>query len=515
MKLTVERLPESQVRLDITAEETEFRAALERAYRTVGKGITLPGFRKGKAPRVMIERYYGREVFVEEAHKEVVDTLYREAMTRESLIPVGPPEVELTAVEPVGFTVTVPVYPTVDISGYADVRVESRDAAIDEAEVDTLLERLRLTRGPWADPAEARSPRDGDQIMLDIAVTNEAEPFQEPVQGATFILGESNLFDGLVEQVKEMTVGEERTFDIVFADDDESVDELIRGKTLSYTVTLQSLKEREPRELDDEFAKEVGEVDTVEELVRTVREDLHRAKTREVRTLVLNEITDAMTDAAAVELPAVMIDEAVDEDVTRLRTTLAQEQVPLETYLRSNGQTEAEMREEMRPEAARRLSRSLVMRAVAEREGIAVTAEDLEAEVGRMTEGAADPDRLRDIYRGDYFQRMMRNQLFEQRLTDRLIEIATEGRGATLNGHVPGDDDDVVTDAGGSTTDEDAEATAVGGEATADDVVTTGTMPGQPGDVAATATATDPDAAVGVTEAVSYTHLTLPTKRIV
>lgn len=514
MKLTVERLPESQVRLDIVADDTEFNAALDRAYRSVGKDIAVPGFRKGKAPRVMIERLYGRGLFVEEAHKDVIDTLYRRAMTQESLIPVAQPEVEITAVEPVGFSITVPVYPEVDLAGYADVRVEPRDAGIEGSEVDTVIERLRLTRAPWADPAEPRTPRDGDQVTLDIAVTDAGEPFQAPVEGATFVLGESNLFEGLLEQLREMNAGERRTFDIVFEEDDESVDELVRGKTLTYDVTLQALKEREPLALDDEFAKEIGEAESVDDLRRQIRSDLHQAKTREMRTLVINEATEAMTAAAVVDPPAAMIEESLDEDVNRLRTNLSREQVPLETYLRSNGQTLEEMRVEMRPESARRLRSSLVIRAVAEREGVAVTDEDIAAEIERLTEGAAEPDRLREIYGGDYFQRMMRNNLFEQRLGDRLIEIATDGRGATVNGWEPAADAMAATgDAAGAvteteidppgpaaTSDENDHTISDGSDEATDAVITTGTMSGQSGDIAATASATDPDASVAVAE---------------
>ncbi|MDQ3513739.1 MAG: trigger factor [Chloroflexota bacterium] len=509
MKLTVERLPESQVRLDIVADDTEFNTALDRAYRSVGKGITVPGFRKGKAPRVMIERYYGRGLFVEEAHKEVIDALYRQALTQESLIPVAQPEVEITAIEPVGFTVTVPVYPEVDLGDYTGVRVEPRDAAIDGAEVDTVIDRLRLTRSPWADPAEPRSPRDGDQVTLDIAVTDAGEPFQAPVEGATFVLGESNLFEGLLEQVREMHTGEERTFDIVFEDDDESVDELVRGKTLTYVVTLQALKEREPLALDDDFAKEVGDAESVDDLRRQVRDDLHQAKTRELRTLVVNEVTEAITGVATVDPPATMIEESLDEDVNRLRMRLSQEQVPLETYLRSNRQSLEEMRAEMRPDSARRLRSSLVIRAVAEREHIVISDADIAAEIDRLSEGAAEPERLREIYAGEYFQRVMRNNLFEQRLGDRLIELATGGRGATVNGweapvgdaEAPGGVSDATgvlpgSEDGTSTVSEDERITAMAEDA----VITTGTMSGQPGDIAATASVPDPDAAVSVAE---------------
>lgn len=466
-------MPESLVRLDITADDDEFEKAMDRAFRKVSRQISVPGFRKGKAPRPIIERYYGRGIFLEEAHKEIMDDLFRRALEQESLSPVGTPEVDIAAVEPVNFVVTVPVYPEIDPGSYRDVRVEPRDAAVDEADVEDVLDRLRRSQSPWVDPAEPRSPREGDQVTVDIAVVEGDEQFQEPISDAEFIIGESNIFAGLRDQLETMQLDESRTFDLTFADDDEEVNESIRGKTLTYTATLKGLKERDLLELNDEFAETVGETETLEELLANIREDLHQGKTNEQRTGVLDEIIEQMATGANVDLPAVMIDEAVDSDVNSLRGRLAQERLPLETYLRQVGQTEEEMRAEMRPEATRRLRNSMVLRTIAEGEGIEVTDAEVKAEIERMLVGAEQADQMRELYRGDYFSGMLRNQLFERRVSERLIEIATEGRGAVTNGWEPPEPDD---DNGDTV-----------------DALTTGTMPGQPGDIAATATTDDPE----------------------
>lgn len=480
MKLSVERLPESLVRLDITADDDEFNKAMDRAFRKVSRQISVPGFRKGKAPQPIIERYYGRGIFLEEAHKEVMDDLFRRALEQESLNPVGTPEVDIAAVEPVNFIVTIPVYPEIDPGPYADVRVESRDAAIEEADVDEVLDRLRKSQSPWVDPAEPRAPREGDQVTVDISVVEGEEQFQEPIADAEFIIGESNIFAGLREQLEEMHVDETRTFDLTFAADDEDVNETIRGKTLAYTVTLKGLKERDLLELNDEFAETVGETETLEELKANIREDLHQGKTNEARTGVLDAIIEQMAEGATVDLPAVMIDEAVDSDVNSLRGRLAQQRLPLETYLRQVGQTEEEMRAEMRPEAAKRLRNSMVLRTIAKREGIEVTDAEIDSEIDRMLDGAEQTDQMRELYKSDYFTGMLRNQLFERRVSDRLIEIGTEGRGAVINGWEPPEVEETVSDD--------------------DEGLTTGTMEGQPGTVAATATSEDPDGSAQVEE---------------
>ncbi len=452
MKLTVERIPESQVLLDITADDDEFSSAMEKAYRTVSRQVQLPGFRKGKVPRGMIERMLGREVFLEEANKHLMEDLYRRAVEDQDFVPVGDPAVEMVAVEPLSFKVTLPVFPTVEVGPYADVRVEPKDAAVDDSEVEEVLTRLQRSQSPWADPAEPRLPQDGDQVTVDLEVQEGEEDFQEPLKGGVFVLGESNLFDGLTEQLYQMNAGETRTFDLTFGEDDETVNERLRGKTLTYTVTLVGLKERQLLPLDDEFAKTVGEGETLEDLRKEIHDDLHQGKTNESRSEVLNDLVTKMAETAEIELPTVMIDEAVGDEINQLRGRLAQQRTTLEEYLRLNGQTEAEMRADLRPAATTRLRNSLLLREIAQKEGIEITDQDLEDEVESMmaSSKSADKDRLRTFYTSDYFQKILRNDLFERRVTDRLIEIGTEGRGAVINGWVappPSEEDEEEVEA--------------------------------------------------------------------
>jgi trigger factor len=143
VKVTIERIPESQVRLEIAAEPEEQNEAIEKAYRKVAREVVIPGFRKGKAPRAMVERYFGREMVVDEANRSLMDDLYRKAIEQEDLVPVGDPELDSIEPDPLQFTVTVPVYPTVDPGDYLSVRVEPADAALEEGAVDEVLDGLR------------------------------------------------------------------------------------------------------------------------------------------------------------------------------------------------------------------------------------------------------------------------------------------------------------------------------------------------------------------------------------
>jgi len=446
VKLSVERNPGSVVVLDITADDDEFAVAMNAAVRKVSKDAQVPGFRKGKAPRATVERMYGREVFVREAADEIMEKLYREALKQEDLTPVGEPDVEIKELEPISFKVTVPVYPVLELGDYTSVRVESVDAAVTDGEIEDVIERLQRTQSPWVDPADTRSPHDGDQVTVDYEVTDGERAFQEPVVDALFVLGETNLLAPLKNKIETMTVGETESFDIPFDDDDETADPSIRGLTLTYKVTLKSLKEREILPLDDEFAKTVADADSMDELRDQIREDIHQGKTSDGRTKVLNQVIEEMGAVSTLDLPEAMIHDELHHQLEHLKQDLARNNTPWEGYLAMQGKTETSLHDELWPESERRLRSSMLMQEVAKKEEIEITDEDLDAEVEKLIganpgisageEAEAQAQRMRDIYKSDYFRNMLRNELFERKLTDRIIDIATDGRGAVLNAYV-------------------------------------------------------------------------------
>ncbi len=505
MKLIVERKPESLVVFDITADDDEFAEAMTRAVRKVSRDVQVPGFRKGKAPRSMVERLYGREVFLREAADDVMERLYRDALKQEDITPVGEPSVEVVELEPVNFVVTIPVYPAIELGDYASVRVDPVDAAVSESDVEDVIQRLQKAQSPWIAVAETRSPVEGDQVTIDYEVMDGDEPFQDPVSDAVFILGETNLLAPLRDKLEEMKVGETATFELAFAEDDETADPTIRGKTLSYTVTFKEHKERQTVELDDEFATRVAGAESMDDLRNQIRLDIHQGKTTNGRTEVVNRIVERMLETATVDPPQTMIDEETEHQLQHFKENLERSNTPYEGYLRLQNKTEDDLKAELRPEAVRRLRSSLLLAELGRAEAVEVGAEEIDAEIDRLTSligpelgadtsaaGAgseADPavaenaeaqsevagassedpeahtsesgsgldsgsddeldeptltpdaagaqiEQMRQFYRSDYFRNMLRTELYERKLTDRLIELATEGKGAVLNGWV-------------------------------------------------------------------------------
>ncbi|MBA2248516.1 MAG: trigger factor, partial [Chloroflexia bacterium] len=385
MKLNVERKPASLVVFDITADDDEFAEAMARAVRKVSRDVQVPGFRKGKAPRSMVERLYGREVFLREAADDVMERLYRDALKQEDITPVGEPSVEIVDLEPVNFVVTIPVYPKIELGDYASVRVDPVDAAVDEADVEEVIQRLQKGQSPWIEISEARTPAEGDQVTIDYEVMDGDQPFQDPVADAVFILGETNLLTPLREKIEEMKVGETATFELVFDEEDETADPTIRGKALSYTVTLKAHKERQAVELDDEFATTVAGAASMDDLRNQIRLDIHQGKTTNGRTEIVNRIVERMLESATVDPPQTMIDEETEHQLQHFKETLERSNTPYESYLRLQDKTEDDLKEELRPEAVRRLRSSLLLAELGRAEAVEVGDEEIAAEIDRLT----------------------------------------------------------------------------------------------------------------------------------
>ncbi len=484
MKVTIERLPQSTVRLDIAADEQEFADALERAFRRISQRVQVPGFRPGRAPRTLVERRVGREFIVAEAQRELMDRLYHEALQQHELIPVSDPEVEVYQEEPLAFRVEVQVYPQADLDGYRDIRVEPREVSVTDEEIDAVIEQVRRSQAIWKTPEEPRRPQDGDQVVVDIEAYEGDQPFQEPLRNATFVLGESNLFTEIDQAIRSLLPGEETEFDIAFAEDDERVNPELRGKTLHYKVKLHEVKERELPELDDALAQSLGAA-TLAELRDRIRRDLLRQKAQAARAEVLQLAVDRLVEVATLELPPALIDRQVASEIERLRERLRQQGTSLEEYLRFQGKTLEEFAQELRPEAEARLRRFFVLEAFAEVEGIQVSEEELEAEIERLAAASGRPDEYRAFYSVPSIRNYLADELQERKVSERLIELVTEGRGpvvgeaaALLAGEEvapeAAPDGDSESSAGASTTEESAaEPTAQDGEAASASVETT------------------------------------------
>lgn len=449
MKLTTERKPGSIVELSIVADDAEFQEAVDNAITRQAKNVQIPGFRKGKAPRHMVERFYGgREVFAQDAAEKLMDKLYQQALKDEDINPVGDPELTSMEIEPtLSFVVDVPVYPEIELGDYKAVRVDPIDAAVTDEDVEEVITRLQKQKAEWTE-VEGRKPVEGDQVTIDYTVHDGDEEFQEPVTDAVWVLGETNLLEQLRDRIEDLEIGETQEFEVVFEEDDETADPKIRGKQLKYSVTLKGIKERELPEMTDELAKEIAGAENVADLRKQIFEDIHQGKSGDARTNVINQIVEKVAETTTIDLPAAMIDEEVEHQLSHRKEDLQRQGISWDQMLMFGGQTEEEMKADLRPEAERRLRNTMILQEIARLENIEVTDEDLDEEINTMVGGDLNPDpedteaverarRMREVYNGDYFRNVLKNDLFERKLTGFIIDIATEGKGAVINGWEP------------------------------------------------------------------------------
>lgn len=422
MKVTTERLPGSQVVLEIEIDQERVERSLEQAYRRLVHRTRVPGFRPGKAPRVMLERYLGHGVLLREALDRLVPEVYEEATKEQGIEPVDAPDLEITSLEPVTFKATVPVRPTVELGDYKSLRIEREPVEVSEEAVQQDLEALRR-RYAYLQPVD-RPARSGDIVLADITGSTE--------EGHTVVHEEETEVPlredapvgppGLVEAIIGMRPGEEKEFPLHVPDGFR--DPRLAGKTVKYRVKVHEVKQEQLPELNDAFARQVGEGFTTLSLLRErLRADRRRQSEEAARRRDEERALDALVAQAKIEFPAVLLEREIDR-------MLSEQMAPghdLERQLQRLGKSEAERREELRPEATEKLRRSLVLTEFARREEITVTPEEIDAEIERM---AADmppeqAEQWRQLFGTESGREVVRRSLFTRKALDRLLEITS------------------------------------------------------------------------------------------
>ncbi|HEX3722926.1 MAG TPA: trigger factor, partial [Nitrolancea sp.] len=369
---------------------------------------------------------------------------------------VSEPSVDVYQDEPVGFRVEVQIYPTVDLNEYTDVRVEPQEVNVTDEDVDEAVATIQKQNSVWKEPESRRSARNGDQVIIDLQAYEGEEPFQAPVVDAEFEIGDGRLFVQIEEALKNLSAGERAEFDITFAEDDEAANPDLRGKTLRYEVTLKDLKEREMPEIDDELAKSAGDYETLDDLRAAMRQNLLRSRAIQARTEVVNNAIESVADQSIVDIPSAMVVRQIDDDITRLQQELSRENMSFEEYLRFGNKTVDEYREELRPDAERRLRNSLVLEAFAKAENVEVSEDDLLQEIDRLVGPSENSEQMRELYTNPYFSRMIKDELANRRVADRLLEIVTDGVGAVTGEGASALNDDLVADEDGDADDDEA-----------------------------------------------------------
>ena len=427
--VTVSTRPESGSRmvLEIEVSPTEVDRHFATAYRHVAERTKVPGFRPGKAPRHVIDRFIGRASVIAEAVDHLVNESYDAALDQVAIIPIDQPEVDLDSGAvaegaPVKFTATVAVRPEVTLGAYGDFPFGLEPSEVTDEQVEGVITDLREQQGTLR-PVDERGAARADIAAVKFTGTIDGEPFEGgSADRLPLVIGEDRMIPGWEENLVGMKIGEEKGFEIDFPDD-YRVEEL-KGRHAHFEVTLLDLRERILPDLDDEFAKSVGELSTVEELRTEIREALERRGADEARHQFADRIIDFATANATVDLPEVMIANEIEIMRDELRNRLAAQQIGMDRYLEIARQSPEELAAELREPAGRRVKSLLVLSAIAEKEGIDATPEQVEAEIADQLGRYPDEPRLREYLTSRRGRSYLRMTLRNRTLVDTLIDRA-------------------------------------------------------------------------------------------
>ncbi len=423
MKVDAERIENCQAVLTIEVEQERVGEALRQASRRISKRTTIPGFRAGKAPYHLVERTVGKERLFDEALEELGPQVYQEALAQSDLQPIGQAQLEVVEREPLVLKMTVPLEPEVDLRDYRLLRVEGKEVKVEEEEVEKVLTALREDHGEWT-PVE-RPVKDGDLLTLDIEGTSGGQRLIEVKEGEYVEKVGSGLpIPGFPEMIEGMKSGEEKDLSLVCPADHPN--EELAGKKIDFLVRLHGVKEKILPPLDDEFAKMVGDFESLEKLREQIKSLLQTQGETKERERVANEMLAQMTEKAKIEYPPFLLQRELDSLREDYSQALAQQGFTLDRYLQITKQSEEEFTKELRPRAEERLKRSLILRRFMEEEGVSVQEEEVEEEMEEIAGSYGDQAQaVKQALLSPEPQRALRSRLFTRKALERLVEIAT------------------------------------------------------------------------------------------
>jgi trigger factor len=428
MTATVTKLEDNRVRLDVEVPPESVREGVEAKVRELGRKVRVPGFRPGKAPRRVIENHLGRDYIYYEALQERLPTWYSEAVLETDLRPIDTPEIHfddpLDEEEGFKFSATVAVRPEAELKEYKGLEVPREEVEVPDEQVDEQLEQMR---GQFATLAavEDRPVEEGDFVIIDFQGERMAGGPLEGAEAEDYMLevGRGELLPDFEQELVGMKAGERKQFGVTFPLD--YAEESLRGQSVLFRVHLKEIKERELPPLDDEFAKEASEFETLEELRAAVREQLEAAEEQRVEGQFRARVLDAAAEKADVEVPDVMVDEKVEEMLGSFERSLRAQGMEPGQYYQLAGTSEDDLKDRVRPDAADTVKKELTLDAVATAEGIEADEDQVMHEIGHLAEGSdREPEEIAETMRRNGTYALLEEEIARAKALDFLVENA-------------------------------------------------------------------------------------------
>ena len=400
MKVTAEKMDNHEVVLTIEVEADALKKAETKACKDLANRVSIPGFRKGKAPRHIIEQRVGKKAILDAAFDLVADKAFLDAIKEQDVVPVSRPDIETLTLEEgqdVVFKARFTAKPEVKLGEYKGLKIEKKVDAVTDTDVDTELENMRRRRSQMVDAPEGASVKTGDLVTLDFKGFVNNEPF-EGGEGKDYPLeiGSNRFIPGFEEQLIGIKIGEQRDVNVTFPEEYHSQE--LAGKAAKFECVIHSIKERQLPELNDEFARKVSKFQTLAELKVDIRKNLEQNAEKKAENDQHAAAIEQATENITVDIPTIMVDNRVTLMIQEMAMRLEQQGMKLEQYLQYAGTDLAQIREKYRKTAEENVKTDLMLEAVAKAENIEVNDKDLEAEISAMAMAyGATPAQVRKI----------------------------------------------------------------------------------------------------------------------
>ena len=425
MSLQVEKLEKNMAKLTVEVPAEQFVEAIGHAYKKNKNRFNVPGFRKGKVPQAMIEKMYGSEVFYEDAANEVIGQTYGDAAKESGLDIVSRPSIDLVQIEKGKnfiYTAEVAVKPEVTLGQYKGVEVEKANAEVTDEDVEKELKRAQEQNSRLV-TVDDRPVADGDQVVIDFDGYVDGKRFDGgKSEDYPLTIGSHTFIDTFEDQLIGKNLGEECAVNVTFPAEYHAAE--LAGKPAVFKVKIKEIKYKELPELNDEFAGEVSEFETLDEYKADIRKKLTESKEKQAATENENRVVEAVVKNATMEIPEAMIDSQLDNMVSEYARNMQNHGISLEQYMQYTGMTIDKLKEQMRPQAVKRIETRLVLEAVVKAENIQVTDEKVDEEIGKMAAAyKMEPEKLKG-YMGEAEIANMKEDLAVQEAVDFLVAEA-------------------------------------------------------------------------------------------
>ena len=427
MSLQVEKLEKNMAKLTIEVPASDLEKALQSAYKKQKNKISLPGFRKGKVPRQMIEKMYGAEIFFDDAANEIIPKAYADAYDECELEIVSRPEINIVQIEkgkPFIFTAEVATKPEVTLGEYKGLEVDKVSTRVTQKEVEAKIEE-EAEKNARTVTVEERAVQDGDEVILDFEGFVDGEAF-EGGKGENYPLtiGSGSFIPGFEEQLVGAEAEKEVEVKVTFPEDYHA--EELKGKEAVFKCTVHEIKAKELPEIDDEFAAEVSEFDTLDEYKADVKAKIKEQKATDGKRKQEDQAVEQAIKNASYEIPDAMVDTQISQMANDFAQRIQSQGLTMEQYYQFTGMTEEKMNEEFKPQAVKRIETRLVLEAIAKAENIEISDEKLDEEIAKMAEAyKMEADKLKE-FMGDAEKKQMKEDMAVQEAVTFLVENAVE-----------------------------------------------------------------------------------------